>query len=137
MSPTPTATRSPIDVEKAQVTATISTKPMADLPMGSAPNSLTVSTDGQTLYVANGGNNAIAVIDIVTQKLEGLIPTGWYPSAVALSRQRLLVANLKGVGSRGTDFGFAATIKTSRHGGHNVYDYSGRSRSFRRRTRRS
>ena len=116
---------SAIDVEKAQVTATISTKPMADLPAGSAPNALTVSTDGKNLYVANGGNNAIAVIDIATQKLEGLIPTGWYPSAVALSGQGLLVANLKGVGSRGTDFGFATTIRTKRPGGHNVYDYSG------------
>ena len=116
---------SAIDVEKAQVTATISTKPMSDLPAGSAPNALTVSTDGKTLYVANGGNNAIAVIDIATQKLEGLIPTGWYPSAVALSGQGLVVANLKGVGSRGTDFGFAPTVDTKRHGGHNVYDLSG------------
>jgi len=116
---------SAIDVEKAEVTATISTKPMADLPVGSAPNALTVSTDGKKLYVANGGNNAIAVIDIATEKLEGLIPTGYYPSAVALSGQGLLVANLKGVGARGTDFGFATTIRTTRHGGHNVYDYAG------------
>ena len=114
-----------IDVEKAQVTATISTKPMADLPVGSAPNALTVSTDGKTLYVANGGNNAIALIDIATQKLEGFIPTGWYPSAVAISGKGLVVANLKGVGPRGTDFGFAPTIRTKRPGGHTVYDYSG------------
>ena len=60
-----------------------------------------MAPDGKTVYVANGGNNALAVIGLDTGKLQGLIPTGWYPGAVALSKARgvLWVANIKGVGT--------------------------------------
>jgi hypothetical protein len=33
----------------------------------------------QAWFVANGGNNALAVIDLGTGRLAGLVPTGWYP----------------------------------------------------------
>jgi YVTN family beta-propeller protein len=75
---------------------------MAELPFGSAPNALAISGDGKTLNVANGGNNLIAVIDLATDKVKGLIPTGWYPGAVILNKNgnELFVANTKGVGTR-------------------------------------
>jgi DNA-binding beta-propeller fold protein YncE len=80
---------------------------------GASPNNLALSPDGHTLFVTNGGLNAVAVIalghdvladdddppqaqagkdDDDTVRLPakssviGLIPTGWYPNAVALGR---------------------------------------------------
>jgi YVTN family beta-propeller protein len=56
---------------------------------GAAPNSLVLSPDETTLYVTNGGMNAIAVISLAQGKphdVVGLIPTGWYPQSVSISR---------------------------------------------------
>ncbi len=56
---------------------------------GAAPNSLALSPDQKTLYVTNGGMNAIAVITLVPgqpHRVIGLIPTGWYPQSVSVSR---------------------------------------------------
>src|SRR5262249_51173087 len=54
---------------------------------GSNPNALALSPDEKTLYVTNGGNNTLAVIDIRTEpaRLRGLVPTGFYPHAVSVS----------------------------------------------------
>ena len=60
----------------------------AQLP-GAAPNSLALSPDEKTLYVTNGGMNAIAVISLagaVPHHVIGLIPTGWYPQSISVSR---------------------------------------------------
>lgn len=99
----------------------ISVRP-AGLPFGSMPNGLALSPDGMTLYVANGGNNAVAVVALdararmpgadggagveppPTSAVTGFIPTEWYPVAVTVSNdgKRLAVANNKGEGSVGT-----------------------------------
>jgi len=99
-------TVSVIDTYSDSVKKRFGVRPMPDLPSGSAPNALTISPDGKTLYVANGGNNAILVMDSVTGVRDGFIPTGWYPGAVMLdeSRETLVVANTKGVGSRAEEF---------------------------------
>jgi DNA-binding beta-propeller fold protein YncE len=55
---------------------------------GAAPNSLALSPDEKTLYVTNGGMNAIAVIPLVSgqpHRVIGLIPTGWYPQSISIS----------------------------------------------------
>lgn len=90
-----------IDMKTDQVTATINCKPDAKLPFGSGANAVAVDDAGQRLYVANGTNNCIAVIDLPTKKMLGMIPTGWYPGAVRLSAdgKKLYVANIKGHGS--------------------------------------
>src|SRR5262245_38750653 len=72
--------------------------------LGSAPNAVAASPDGQTVFVANGAENAIAVVDADgtgDDAVRGLIPTGWYPTAVALDRSgsQLIVANGYGFGS--------------------------------------
>jgi YVTN family beta-propeller protein len=91
-----------IDTRTDEVIKDINPKPAAELPFGSAPDALVVSPDGKTLYVANGGNNLIAVVDLNTDAVKGLIPTGFYPGAVALNKtaNELFVANIKGVGGR-------------------------------------
>ncbi len=63
---------------------------------GAAPNDLSLSEDGRTLYVSNGGENAIAVLDVTPGRVPhtmGLIPTGWYPNAVSVAHGWLYVSN--------------------------------------------
>src|SRR5205823_1987861 len=64
---------------------------------------LALSPDGRTLYVAMAGSNAVAVVrlDAKGMRVAGLIPVGWYPTAVAASAdgRTLYVANGKGNGS--------------------------------------
>jgi DNA-binding beta-propeller fold protein YncE len=93
---------------------------------GASPNNLALSRDGRTLFVTNGGLNAVAVMQLGRDVLKdddddpsrqsggnaddddavklpaktaviGLIPTGWYPNAVALGRdgRDLIVVNGK------------------------------------------
>lgn len=85
--------------------AEILVRPDASLPFGSASNALALSDDGGTLYVANGGNNAVAVValddDRAGGEVLGFIPAGWYPGALAIGPGgTLYVANVKGLGSR-------------------------------------
>ncbi len=73
-----------------------------DAALGSQPIASVFAPDGKTLYVACGGNNAVAV---VTQsgkawKVAGAVPTAWFPSALALGREgSLRVLNIKGLGN--------------------------------------
>src|SRR5439155_8525050 len=93
----------------------ISTSLYPQSPAGSTPVGLAVSPDGKTLFVANADNNSVVVIDIsntISEEarknresvsvIEGFIPVGWYPSALAVSPDNgtLFVANGKGLRSR-------------------------------------
>ena len=51
------------------------------------------------LYVTLGDMNAVAAIDLAEAggpKVEGYIPTGWYPTSLAVVDRQLLVTNAKG-----------------------------------------
>ena len=70
--------------------------------LGSQPDAVAFSPDGRRLYVACAGNNAIAVAtrNGKTWKLDGSVPTGWFPSAIAVdSDGALRVLNIKGLGN--------------------------------------
>jgi YVTN family beta-propeller protein len=71
--------------------------------LGASPNAVAVSPDGHTLFVANGARNAVAVVDAdaTADAVRGLIPTGWYPAAVALdlSGSQLFIGSGYGFGS--------------------------------------
>ena len=85
------------------MTRTISLAPYRDAPVGTNPEALSVSSDGSRLYVANAGDNDVAVVDLGSPKgrVKGLIPTGWYPTGVhvASDGKHLLVLNAKGLGA--------------------------------------
>jgi YVTN family beta-propeller protein len=125
-------TISVISTKTDAVVETIACRPEARLPFGSGSNALALSPDGGTLYVANGTNNCVAVVRLGTKacrsagegrpaasKLLGLIPTGWYPGALVLTPdgKRLVVANVKGVGS-------LARVRPKALG-HNTHDFLG------------
>jgi YVTN family beta-propeller protein len=91
-----------IDTRSQTVVETIWAKQSpADL-FGASPNALAFAPDGKTLYVANGTQNAVAVIHFSprdrSSKLLGLIPVGWFPGALAMDwkRKTLCVATIKG-----------------------------------------
>jgi YVTN family beta-propeller protein len=107
-------TVSVIDTAAGKVVETIRCRPEGRLPFGSGSNALALNPDGATLYVANGTNNCVAVVRLAAGSSEGpaagrpaksevagLVPTGWFPGALALAPdgKRLYVANVKGHGS--------------------------------------
>ena len=77
---------------------------------GSTPNALALSEDGARLFVAEADNNAVAVFALGPataglgsgsgeDRLIGRIPAGWYPTALLVSNDTLLVVNAKGRGT--------------------------------------
>jgi YVTN family beta-propeller protein len=91
-----------IDPRTDRVVETIWAKASPAELFGAQPNALCFAPDGRTLYVANGTQNAIAVIRFSprnrSSKLQGLIPVGWFPGAVVFdaARKQLCAANIKG-----------------------------------------
>ncbi len=90
-----------IDTSRGIVTETIMIGLFPKAPEGSTPDALAVSPDGETLYVASADNNCVVCVDIEEPNLsdvKGYIPTGWYPTAVAVSLdgKHLLVGVGKG-----------------------------------------
>jgi len=95
-------TLSVLDTRTDQIVETISVRWQPRDYFGASPNALAFDPAGKTLYIAHGTQNAIAVVAFKPgrSKLQGLIPVGWFPGAVVFDapRQRLLVANIKGIG---------------------------------------
>jgi YVTN family beta-propeller protein len=114
-----------IDTEKDEEVERISVRLSEDAPVGGSPEGLTVSDDGQTLYVANAHSNSVAVVALSSKAMgatlyegrteperaemkrahdkersvvRGFIPTGQYPSAVAVAGGTIFVGNGKGTG---------------------------------------
>jgi len=92
------------------------------LGRGTHPSALACSRDGKRLFVADSSMNAIAVVDISEQvdgwkslvpktglsgfigssgpfPVMGFVPTDWYPSALAVHGDDLLIATAKGEGT--------------------------------------
>lgn len=93
-----------LDLESKRPLETIQVALGPKAPAGSTPNSLAMAPDGKTLYVANADNNTVAVIDIEDRgksKVEGFIPTGWYPTLVRVTAdgKRILIGSGKGAGT--------------------------------------
>ena len=90
-----------IDGLRGIVTETILTSLFPKAPEGSTPDALAIAPDGETLFVANADNNCVAVIDIENVNrsvVKGFIPTGWYPTSIAVTpdNQKLLIGVGKG-----------------------------------------
>ncbi len=95
-------TLSVLDIKSKEVVETIWAKSKPSDLFGANPNALVFDDEGEFLYVCNGSQNAVAVIEFQPTKgseLEGMIPVGWFPGAIVLDteRDKLFVANIKGL----------------------------------------
>jgi YVTN family beta-propeller protein len=115
-------------IEELNITAPRSLLPHRKRLKGANPNALALSPDEQTLFVSNGGLNALAVVqlgrdrgghdgrrrghhhddddddedrDDRRSKVIGLIPTGWYPSAVTVSADGRMLYVVNGKSNAG------------------------------------
>ncbi len=86
-----------INTATGKVVRWINDSPYPDAPPGSYPDALVIA-DGR-LFVANAGNTDVAVFDPRSGRREGLIPTGWYPTALAAGTRALYAVAAKGLGS--------------------------------------
>ncbi len=100
-----------INTQSLTVTETISVQinPGKKGFIGDTPNALILSEDGTHLFVANGMDNAVAVVKLGANtaakstgksSIEGFIPTEAYPGGLALKGNKLFVTNLEGEGAR-------------------------------------
>jgi YVTN family beta-propeller protein len=117
-----------VDTASDRVVETISVRLAEKALPGSSPEGLALSPDGATLYVANAHSNAVAVVALSPpargagigehkdradarkdaddnhressdrSAVRGFIPTGQYPSAIAIANGNIIVGNGKGTG---------------------------------------
>jgi DNA-binding beta-propeller fold protein YncE len=88
-----------VDIRSRKVTGYLRDSAPGAPPEGSTPNALAISADHKRLLVAEGDNNAVAIFDLATGKLQGRIPTDWYPTAVTEAGPGLLMLSGKGHGT--------------------------------------
>jgi YVTN family beta-propeller protein len=86
-----------IDTNRNKVVQTFVLQPFFGKTPGIAPTALALADN--TLYVACGGINAIAVLNASDGKQRGLIPTAWYPNSLSVAEGHLAIGTLLGVGS--------------------------------------
>jgi len=103
-----------IDTSTDQEIERIDVRLAEDALPGASPEGMALSEDEKTLYVANAHSNAVAVValsekarggkptdkmsDVSKSKILGFIPTGQYPSAIAVANGKLFIGNGKGTG---------------------------------------
>ncbi len=102
-------TLSVVDTASNVVSRTISVKPFQGALMGSSPNGLAL-LEPDRIAVTLGRNNAVAIYKVPATAaqavaFEGLVPVGFYPTAVATNAQskKMIVLNGRGVGALGPD----------------------------------
>ncbi len=102
-----------LDARTGEAVAELEDPPPAGPAEGSTPNALALSRDGTRLFVAEADNNAVAVFELSPEtggyapaqgapsrdRLAGRVPVGWYPTALAVANDTVLVANGKGRGT--------------------------------------
>ncbi len=97
-----------LDTATGKVRATLSTELPGQKYGGSYPMGLALSADGSRLFVADAAADAVAVFSTgvkpgSTAHALGFIPTEWYPTAVAVRGDVLLIVSGKGEGTPAND----------------------------------
>jgi len=119
-------TVSVIDTLRQEVAQTFNVNPIPSGAYGASPNALAF-LDADHLAVSLGRDNAIAVYTYGGARtpvaFDGLIPTDWYPGTLVMDRQlsKLVIGNLKGVGSLGPQQTMSQGPGTPTVTGHGVY----------------
>jgi YVTN family beta-propeller protein len=120
-------TVSVIDTTTDQVVQTIETKPWPSSSVGYEPDGIDVTTDGH-LLVTLGRANAVAVYRYDGTPKDpvsyiGLLPTDYYPAAVATVGDQIVVTNTRGTDARGpaiTTYKGPGTVPVSGHDTHST-----------------
>lgn len=97
-----------VDIKKRKILETLNAALYPDAPSGSTSNGVGLSTDEKTLYIANADNNCLAVFDVSKpgfSRSKGFIPTGWYPTSIKVTGNKIYVANGKGFTSKANPYG--------------------------------
>ena len=105
-----------IDTSRDAVVQTIATQPWPEAKVGYEPDGVTLTGDGH-LLVTLGRANAVAVYRYTTPKQPvgylGLLPTGYFPTAVSTVGDKVLVTNMRGIDARRADPAGHATADTT------------------------
>jgi YVTN family beta-propeller protein len=99
-----------LDTKSRKVITHLLDPPPTGPAEGSTPNALALSSDGTRLFVAEADDNAVAVFDLSAEvadvaaahgadRLVGRIPVDWYPTAVYVAQDTLMVLSGKGHGT--------------------------------------
>lgn len=99
-----------IDVKKGEMVGLLSTELPEQEYGGSTPDAIAQSPDGKRLFVADASADAVAIFDTSgletnppgassPRKALGFIPTEWYPTALAVSGDDLMIVTGKGEGT--------------------------------------
>ncbi|MDX1934631.1 MAG: alkaline phosphatase family protein [Capsulimonadales bacterium] len=93
-----------VDTAARKVVRTIPVRQPNLRLFGAMPNALALSPDKKTLFVCNGGDNAVAEADLSAKDdraIRGYRPVGYFPSGIALTAdgRTAWVINTKGNGS--------------------------------------
>jgi YVTN family beta-propeller protein len=120
-------TVSVIDTSTDQVVQTIEAKPWPSSSVGYEPDGIDVTKDGH-LLVTLGRANAVAVYRYDGTPKDpvsyiGLLPTDYYPAAVATAGNQIVVTNTRGIDARGpaiTTYKGPGTVPVSGHDTHST-----------------
>ncbi|WP_026423259.1 bifunctional YncE family protein/alkaline phosphatase family protein [Actinokineospora inagensis] len=117
-------TVSVIDTGNNRVVQTITTQPWPEASVGYEPDGITVTDDGH-LLVTLGRANAVAVYRLHNRGQEpvsyvGLLPTDYFPTAIASSGNSVLVSNTRGVDAQ----------RPTTAAGHGTHDTTGSLQRF-------
>ena len=88
-----------IDTRTDKEIERISVRLSEGVPSGNSPEGLALH--GDELYVANAHSNSVAVVKLSDKgrsTVRGFIPTGQYPSAIAVAGRTIFIGNGKGTG---------------------------------------
>jgi len=115
-------------IDEISETISVRLQPEINPFFGDSPNGICLSPNGKILYVANGMDNALAVIQLGNKStakasnaesmVTGFIPTGAYPSAISLlNKGYIYVCNLEAEGVRlgMTDDNTSNTVYNTHH----------------------
>jgi YVTN family beta-propeller protein len=99
-----------VDTKAKRVVAELLDHPPAGPREGSTPNALALDPSGTRLFVAEADNNAVGIFNLSVSasgiasatgndSLAGRIPVDWYPTALVVAGDSIVVANGKGLGT--------------------------------------
>jgi YVTN family beta-propeller protein len=113
-----------IDTRKDKVVQTIATQPWPEAAVGYEPDGITLTRDGH-LLVTLGRANAVAVYRYSRPQepvsFVGLLPTDYFPTAISLVGNDVLVSNTRGIDAR----------RPTTAAGHGTHDTTGGLQKFR------